>query len=363
MSYLSRIAATYMDTILSEEELIYYAKHILLPGVGAIGQKKLKASRVLVVGAGGLGCPVLQALVGAGVGRVTIVDGDAVTLGNLPRQWLFDANNIGVNKARAAAEILMARNPFIQISAVENPLHEVNAQTLIAEHDLVVDATDELEARYLVDRVCADLDRPWIHGALYRDSGQVCVFWDHCGASYTQLYPEKSQAPDCASAGVLGATASMIGNMQAQEAIKLITGNALPSIGVIRVFNTVNFDLSEMTLPKIRLPALITADLPEDHDYTIGWEQLEQRLSIGEPFRIIDLRSPKAFGEGHFSGAENSSIESILGDLSKFDPSGNCIFYCEEGSLSGLLVNALRSRGLKECFNLQGGYRIRTGSH
>ncbi|MEM7790923.1 MAG: ThiF family adenylyltransferase, partial [Verrucomicrobiota bacterium] len=99
MSYLSRIAATYKDTILSEEELIYYAKHILLPGVGAIGQKKLKASRVLVVGAGGLGCPVLQALVGAGVGRVTIVDGDAVTLGNLPRQWLFDANNIGVNKA------------------------------------------------------------------------------------------------------------------------------------------------------------------------------------------------------------------------------------------------------------------------
>ncbi|MEM1223979.1 MAG: HesA/MoeB/ThiF family protein, partial [Verrucomicrobiota bacterium] len=319
MSYLSRIAAAYNDTILSEEELIYYARHVLLPGIGSDGQKKLKTARVLVIGAGGLGCPVLQALAGAGVGWITIMDGDVVTLGNLARQWLFETKNVGANKARSAAEVLGDRNPFIEIRAVEAMLKASNAEALIAGHDLVVDATDQLEARYLIDTVCARLDRPWVHGALYRESGQASIFWQRANASYAALYPEKTEAPDCASAGILGATASMIGNMQAQEVIKLITGSAVPAIGVIRIFNTMNFEVRQMKLPGIRKPEVFEVDQPEEMDHTIEWEHLEQRISIGERFKIIDLRSPEIFAESHFSGAENLSFESILSDLPKLD--------------------------------------------
>lgn len=356
MSYLPRIAGDYLDSILSSEELSYYARHLLLPGIGAKGQQKLKTARVLVVGAGGLGCPVLVALIGAGVGQLTIVDGDVVSIGNLARQWLYAMKDVGQNKSSAARAVLSARNPFVRIDVVEQMFDAGNAESLVAAHDLVVDATDDAEARYLIDSVCAKQDRPWVHGALYREGGQVAVFWDRCAARYTGLYPQKSAAPSCAGAGVLGATASMIGNLQAMEVIKLITGSAQPAIGSLRVMDTTSQKLSQLVLPGIHMPELLEDAVFNPGTFGIEVESLHQRISIGESFRVIDVREPARYDEGHLPGAENCPLEELLNDPSIADTADKVLLYCEEGAISALLADALRSRGLQRVFNLVGGY-------
>ncbi|MEM8867868.1 MAG: HesA/MoeB/ThiF family protein [Verrucomicrobiota bacterium] len=362
MSYLKRIAASYQDAHLSDEELSYYSRHLLLPGIGGAGQKKLKAARVLVVGAGGLGCPVLEALVGAGVGTITIVDADTVSMTNLARQWLYSSADVGASKVKTAKEVLSARNPFIRIETVDVMLDPENAEALIATHDLVVDATDTVVARYLIDLVCAKLDRPWVHGALYRGSGQVSVFWERCHALYAGLYPQKSSAPSCAGAGVLGVTASIIGNLEAQEVIKLITGNAMPSVGLLRIFDTTQLQLSHMQLPGITCPERFEAEQTM-HDFSMDRDELEQRLSIGERFRITDLRPAESYARGHLPDAENVSLESLLSALPEMDPELDWILYCEEGSMSALLVDALRGRGYDKAYHLCDGYRALVGSY
>lgn len=356
MSFLQRIHEAYLTERLSQTELSRYARQLLLPGIGTSGQLKLKAARVLVVGAGGLGCPVLQALAGAGVGRITVMDPDAVDHSNLARQWLHGIEDIGENKARSAAEALRRQNPCIKIDAAEVALAAGNAATFIGAHDIVIDATDDLGVRYTIDAVCAELDRPWVHAALYRERFQVAVFWARHAARFADLYPQRAEAPDCASAGVLGATAALAGNWQAWEAIKLITGGYTVDLGVIASVHAPGMEVS-----KFRLPAAKTLPPPGVAASPTGvgaWspDRVRQACSIHEPVVWVDLRNRSGGAAGLLPGAVHIPPEAILED-SRCLPSGRTVcFICENGLVSGLLAAAINATGCDTLVaHLEGG--------
>lgn len=354
MSYLPRIAQTYADLELTREELAYYARHILLPGIGTVGQRKLKAARVLVVGAGGLGCPVLQALAGAGVGRLTVVDGDEVAVSNLSRQWLHRYVDAGQNKAESAAQSLRELNPMIEVVAHAEMLSLENAKALVEAHDLVIDATDDLLARYWIDDVCAELNRPWVHAALYRERSQLSVFWESCGATFRKLYPEPSEAPSCAGAGMLGATASVVGNLQALEAIKLITASAAPKVGQLVSLDAAGLAIQSFQLPEISQPSPIADVAAVDEGLRV--EALQQALSIHQPLQLLDLRSRAQYDAGSIAGAIHCSAEQIL-EVGLPETSGrDTLLFCQEGTISQILVDALKHRHHGQLEHLSGGY-------
>jgi adenylyltransferase/sulfurtransferase len=357
MSYLSRIAQNYESIELSGEELAYYARHMLLPGIGLVGQRKLKSARVLVVGAGGLGCPVLQALAGAGVGRLTILDGDTVSISNLSRQWLHRYADTGQNKAVSAQRTLCELNPLIEIVAEPEMLSPGNAEALVEAHDLVIDATDDLHARYWIDDACAALDRPWVHAALYRDRAQLSVFWAKCGATFRKLYPEPSGAPSCSGAGMLGATASPVGNLQALEAIKLITGNAAPKIGELVSFDAAGLSLQSFKVPGVTEPSSLPDAEVQASACGMSVESLRQALSIHEPLQLLDLRSLTEFERGTIDGAIHYPAERVLEEGLPENNAGKVVLICEEGLISGILADAL-SRKEQVVYYLEGGLRV-----
>lgn len=359
MSYIARIADSYNKASLTREELAYYLRHILLPGVGFAGQCKLKQARVVVIGAGGLGCPALQALAGAGVGRLTIVDADLVSLSNLSRQWLHSVERVGSNKALSARDKLLAINPFIEVDAIPEMLTQANAPSIIGNNDVILDATDNLEVRYLIDDICAELDRPWIHAALYRDSAQMTVFWASCGASFRKLYPQPAEAPSCSEAGMLGASASLVGNLQALEVIKLITGQGRPEVG-----RYINVDSKELKIRSFDLPEVSAPALAINHDEVEGncrihVDELIQSRSINEPIVLVDVRSISEFDKRSLEGSIHCSADAILESTSwhRDYADSKVVLICEEGLVSSILANAMQGEANGQVFFLEGGIR------
>lgn len=352
MSYIERIARQHPDTVLEPAELAYYARHLLLPGIGVAGQKMLKNARVLVVGAGGLGCPALQALAGAGVGSISIIDGDSVSRSNLSRQWLHSMKTVGQNKALSAKAALADLNPFIEIEAFPEMLDASNAVERIAASDLVIDATDDLAARYCMDDVCADLDRPWIHGALYRETAQMTVFWGRYGARFRDLFPEPSDGPSCSGAGMLGASASMIANLQAMEAIKLITGQGIPEIGTLCTLQTTNLRLERFQIANVALQRFEAPGAASDGcARAIDPVELKQWISIHQLPTILDLRSEHPDG---LPGAIACSDASLLEDGIPPSETEIILLVCEEGTLSELLAQAFSQSETRVAY-LEGG--------
>lgn len=361
MSYIDRISKAYLDHELSPEELAYYARHILLPGIGIAGQRKLKAARVLVVGAGGLGCPALQALAGAGVGQVTVVDGDTVSISNLSRQWLHRFADDGGNKALSAVASLRALNPFAEYHAEAGMLSRDNARAQVARHDLVVDATDDLSVRYWIDDACAEWDKPWVHAALYRENAQLSVFWASCGSRFRKLYPDPSEAPSCSGAGMLGATASVVGNLQALECVKLIVGQAVPAIGQLAVLDAAGLNLQSFRLPQVELPPIFADDSPPSHGMLP--ERLRQALSIHEPLQLLDLRSRADYEASSIPGALHYPAEKILEQGLPGGEATKSVLFCEEGILSSMLVDALHHKNEEAIAHLEGGFAAWRKSH
>lgn len=355
MSYLDRIAQAAPSLELSREELAYYARHILLPGIGISGQRKLKAARVLVVGAGGLGCPVLQALAGAGVGRLTVVDGDLVSISNLSRQWLHRFEDDGGNKALSAVAALRELNPFVELVAEPTMLSPENVQALVGSHDVVIDATDDLGVRYWIDDACADLDKPWVHAALYRENAQLTVFWARFGSRFRKLYPEPGDAPSCSGAGMLGATASVVGNLQALECMKLIVGHARPHLGQLHVLGAASFSLQSFRLPDVAEAPVIEAEPTEPHQGLLP-ERLQQAISIHESIQLLDLRSRTAFRAGSIAGAIHCPAEQLLESGLPESRSPRVVLFCEEGLVSSMLVEALSPRTTARLEHLDGGF-------
>lgn len=354
MSYIERIANAHAEVSFSQEELVFYARHLLLPSVGTEGQQKLKAARILVVGAGGLGCSALQGLAGAGVGHISVIDGDNIELSNLARQWLHSSKDLDCNKAESAKRSIIRLNPYLQVESFCDMLTQTNAETLIASHDLVIDATDDMHVRYLIDAVCAKFNRPWIHAALYRNKGQVCALWDSHGASFKTLYPNKNEAPSCVEAGILGASASLIANIQVLEAIKFITGCEQPQLGTIISVDSFNHKHEYFNLPNVKQPKLIESKT-KTSNHTCSAEDLRQRLSISEPVRLIDIRSIQLHRKSTIEGSERMDVDHLL--KADFSKEKRVVIYCEEGSISELIVDALRSQNRKTVYHLEGGFQ------
>ena len=356
MSYLLRVSKNFSSSDLTPAELSYYAKQILLPGFGIVGQRKLKVARVLVIGAGGLGCPVLQSLAGAGVGHISIVDGDNVSISNLSRQWLHRYEDRDENKAISAAKSLFQINTFIKLEAHPVMLDHTNARELIKSHDLVIDATDGLDARYLIDDVCADLNCPWIHAALYKDKAQITVFWDIYGASFRKLYPEPSIVPSCSETGILGAYASLIGNMQAIEAIKIITGMTVPIVGELITFDIGKSNTNKYYSPDVKQPYLYNEAYECNSDYSLSVKAVEKSVISNDRFTILDIRDKSKFEENCFDDAIYYPAERILEEGLDHINTAKILLICDEGPISALLANAM-NQSSKDVFYLEGGMR------
>jgi sulfur-carrier protein adenylyltransferase/sulfurtransferase len=240
--------------MLTKEELNRYARQILLPEIGLIGQEKLKSAKVLVIGAGGLGCPAIQYLAAAGIGTLGIVDFDVVQLSNLHRQILYNHQDINQNKAEVAANKIAHINPHVNSIVHALKVTSDNVHSILGDFDLVLDCTDNFAARYVIDKACAELKKPLVYGGIFRFEGQVSVF--HYGphpVGYADVFPENSEAQnalDCNAAGVLGTLPGIIGTMQAQEAIKIIVGAEEVLAGKIFVLNTLSSEIVILQIPQ-----------------------------------------------------------------------------------------------------------------
>ena len=359
MSYLLRVSKNFNSSDLTSAELSYYAKQLLLPGIGITGQRKLKVARVLVIGAGGLGCPILQSLAGAGVGHISIVDGDDISISNLSRQWLYRYEDKGKNKAISATKRLFEINNFIKLDAHPTMLDHANARKLIKSHDLVIDATDGLDVRYLIDDFCADLNCPWIHAGLYKYKAQLTVFWNTYGASFRKLYPEPTIAPSCSETGILGAHASLIGNMQAIEAVKIITGMSMPRIGELITFDLEKNNLHRFYNPEVKPPKLHSDDFDCNSEYTVSIKALQKSIISEDRFTILDIRDKKKFDENCIDNAIYYPAERILEEGLDHISTKKILLICEEGLISAMLSNAMNQQS-KDIFYLEGGMQAWT---
>jgi adenylyltransferase/sulfurtransferase len=239
--------------MLTKEEIKRYSKQILLPGIGMKGQELLKNARVLVVGAGGLGCPALQYLAAAGVGSIGVVDFDVVDETNLQRQVLFTMDDIGRPKAIIAAERISKLNPFIQLETVNRKLETDNAAELISRYDIIVDCSDNFETRYLINDACVLLDKPFVYGGIYKFEGQLAVFNFKLGPTYRCAFPEmhpEETLSNCSITGVIGTLPGAIGTMQANEVIKMITNVGEVCSGKILHLNALTNAIAEIKIER-----------------------------------------------------------------------------------------------------------------
>lgn len=290
---------------LTKEEILRYQRHLTLPGFGEAAQLRLKSARVLMIGAGGLGCPVLQYLAAAGVGTLGIVDDDVVSGSNLQRQILFTDADVGQPKAVAAAARLKAMNPMVNCEVHAKRLTVDNALDLVGAYDLVIDGSDNFATRYLVNDACVLAGKPLVYGALYTFQGQASVFNYKGGPTYRCLFPEPpdpKDAPNCAEIGVLGVLPGLIGVIQATEAIKVLCGIGQPLSGRLMLFDAL--EMRQQIVRFERVPAL--AEVTElraiqyacaaepthagESDDEMSVEALETRLGGDAPLQVIDVR-------------------------------------------------------------------------
>ena len=357
---------------LSRSDLVRYGRHLLLPDIGLAGQERLKASSVLVVGAGGLGSPAALYLAAAGIGRLGIADDDDVSLSNLQRQVIYGTADVGSPKAARATLRLRDLNPGVRVEPIQIRISADNAVSLVAEYDVVVDATDNFEARYLLADVSARTGRPIVYGAVHGFEGQVSVFGLPGAPCYRCLFPVPPPAhlaPSCGEAGVLGAATGVVGSMQAVEAVKLITGAGVPLAGRLLMmdllagrFETLEFPVDPacpacgMTVihPLGRDEPAVCAAASVPDVKSISAEELDRRLRSGAPFQLIDVRRPHEAQIASIGGRviPESEIEMRLGELNARQP---IVLYCRSGIRSARSARVLMDRGFEDVVHLAGG--------
>ncbi len=357
----------------SNDELERYSRHLLMPEFGKAGQVRLKASGVLVVGAGGLGCPALSYLTAAGVGHIGIVDDDVVERSNLHRQVLYGEGDLGQPKARRAAEKLSKLNPHVRFSIFNTRLTSENALKLIENFDIIIDGTDNFPTRYLINDACMMLDKPYVYGSIYRFEGQISVFnykysdGTH-GPQYRDLFPKPPPpglAPNCAEGGVLGVLPGIIGSMQASEAIKILSGIGEPLAGRMFIIDTLSFETRIIKLPKShgQKPPEKLIDYEdfcglgnqiskEVREVTV--QELNEMMKKRQKFQLIDVREPHEHDLVNIGGIliPPSKIRVNLDKISTSEP---VILYCKTGIRSARAVVELQKAGFRNIAHLQGG--------
>ena len=365
---------------LSETERLRYSRHLLLGEVGLEGQQRLRAARVLIVGAGGLGSPAALYLTAAGVGRIGLIDGDHVDLSNLQRQILFDSASIGAPKAETARRRLLQLNPEIEVIAHAEELRAANAAQLLAQYDLVLDGSDRLTTRYLVNDACVLHRKPLVSAAVHRFEGQAMSYVPGQGPCYRCLFSSNSEGlvPNCAEAGVLGVLPGVMGTLQATEAIKLITGIGTPLVGRLLTYDALELRFREFRFarrddcavcgdhPTITTlqdaPELCAADIAGLQQYTAA--QLQQLL--GDPRRaaelcLIDVRDASEYASGHLRQSCNIPLAELSTRLMEFRGPGQPVFVCLSGIRSLRACALAVAGGIQRPGHLIGGLRLWTG--
>jgi molybdopterin/thiamine biosynthesis adenylyltransferase/rhodanese-related sulfurtransferase len=363
---------------LTRDELVRYSRHLLLDEFGMAGQEKLKAARVLCVGAGGLGSPAALYLAAAGVGTIGLVDFDVVDVTNLQRQVLYATSDVGRPKLEAAADRLRGMNPHVAIEAHAVTLSAANALELIAAYDVILDGTDNFTARYLVNDACVLAQRPNAYGSIFRFEGQASVFAAPGGPCYRCLHPEPPPpglVPSCAEAGVLGVLPGIIGMIQATEAIKLLTGIGEPLIGRFVIYDALRMRFRELKLrrdpqcaicgdhPTIRAlqeyEGYCTPAAPAGTGHGTAMDitvtELKARMDRGDAPRLIDIREPHEHAICTIPGAELIPAAQFIQRLGEFDPAAEIVVHCKSGGRSGRAVDMMKARGFTNARNLTGG--------
>jgi adenylyltransferase/sulfurtransferase len=370
---------------LSHAEVKRYSRHLIMPEVGLDGQRRLKASSVLCIGAGGLGSPAALYLAAAGIGRLGIVDFDVVDFSNLQRQVLHGTPDVGRPKLDSARARLTALNPEITIDAYDTPLTSKNALDLFAGYDLVLDGTDNFPTRYLVNDACVLLGKPNAYGSIFRFEGQASVFAVKDGPCYRCLYPEPPPpglVPSCAEGGVLGVLPGVIGTIQATEAIKVLLGIGEPLVGRLLVYDALRLRFRELKLRKDpdcpvcgtrpTISALIDYDqfcgvapaptpaaavaAPHDTDaMEITPLHLKARLDRGDDLVLLDVREPHEEQICVIRGSTLIPLGDVPRRLDEIDRGRDLVVYCRSGVRSGRAVQFLRRQGFDRAVNLTGG--------
>jgi molybdopterin/thiamine biosynthesis adenylyltransferase/rhodanese-related sulfurtransferase len=360
-------------SLAGKTDLRRYSRHLLIPEVGLAGQEKLAAARVLVVGAGGLGSPVLAYLAAAGVGRIGIVDDDAVDVTNLQRQILYETADVGKSKAATAAERLHALNPQIALDVLPVRLDAGNAREIVRLYDVVVDGTDTFAARYLINDACVLEGKPDVYGSIFRFDGQVSVFGTKGGPCYRCLYPEPPPpelVPNCAEGGVLGVLAGMIGTWQASEALKLVLGIGTPLIGRLMLVDALDARVREVRLA--RDPACpICGDAPTIRDVSaapgapenaadpaaaeIAASELDALLAQDPQARLLDVREPHEAVLGAPEGTVSLPASELEARMHELDPTAHYVVACRVGAKSRWAARRLRDAGFGDVRHLRDG--------
>src|SRR5215470_13133312 len=365
---------------LTNDEVKRYSRHLIMPEVGVDGQRKLKAAKVLCIGAGGLGSPVAMYLAAAGVGTIGIVDFDVVDFSNLQRQILHGTPDVGRSKLASAKDRLNAINPEIEIRTHEAALSSENAMQLFEPYDVIVDGTDNFPTRYLVNDACVLLGKPNVYGSIFRFEGQASVFAMKDGPCYRCLYPEPPPpglVPSCAEGGVLGVLPGLIGVIQATETMKLIMGIGEPLIGRFLIYDALRMRFRELKLRKD--PDCPVCGTHPTVTQLIDYEQfcgiapappepvtvnnateitsveLKQRLDRGDVLKIVDVREPNEYQINRIPGSTLIPLGDIPKRYTELNPDDEIVVQCKVGGRSAKAADFLRSVGFKRVLNLKGG--------
>jgi molybdopterin/thiamine biosynthesis adenylyltransferase/rhodanese-related sulfurtransferase len=359
---------------LTVDEVRRYSRHLIIPEVGMIGQKRLKNAKVLCVGAGGLGSPALLYLAAAGVGTLGIIDFDVVDESNLQRQVIHGQSDIGRLKAESARDSVAEINPLVKVNLHTDRLDSTNALEIFSGYDLIVDGTDNFATRYLVNDACVLLGKPYVWGSIYRFEGQVSVFWEEHGPNYRHLYPEPpppGMVPSCAEGGVLGILCASIGSVMVTEAIKLITGIGEPLVGRLMIYDALEMEYRTVRVRRDPNAPTITELIDYEafcgavseeavdavRESTISVKDLKEMIDAGKSFALIDVREPNEFEIVSIPGATLIPKGEFLSGaaLSKLPQDRQVVLYCKSGMRSAEALAVTKGAGFADAVHVGGG--------
>jgi adenylyltransferase/sulfurtransferase len=361
---------------LSSDEVERYSRHLIIPEIGAIGQRRLKNAKVLVIGAGGLGSPALLYLAAAGVGALGIVDDDDVELSNLQRQIIHGVADVGRPKIESARDAISALNPLVDVRLHNVRLDASNALELFAGYDLILDGADNFATRYLVNDAAAILGKPYVWGSIFRFDGQVSVFWEKHGPTYRDLYPEAPPAgsvPSCGEGGVFGMLCAAVGSLMVTEAVKLITGVGQSLLGRLALYDALGGTWREIKVARDPAAERITeltdyeafcgiapaADAGTDHTVTATQlaTMLASRKAGLREFQLVDVRERGEYDIVHIDGSVLIPQGRILAGEAwpELPQDADIVFHCKAGTRSAAVLSAARAAGYERVSHLDGG--------
>ena len=365
---------------LSNDEVLRYSRHLILPEVGMEGQLKLKGASVLLVGTGGLGAPLALYLAATGVGRIGLVDFDVVDFTNLQRQVIHGTKDVGKPKIDSAMESMRDINPFVQLDRHEVALTSENALDIIKDYDIVVDGTDNFPTRYLVNDACVLLNKPNVYGSIFRFEGQSTIFATEGGPCYRCLYPEPPPpglVPSCAEGGVLGILPGVVGLIQATETVKLILGIGDSLIGRLMLYDALGMKFRELklrrnpecpvcgdhrTITKLidynqfcGIPSQPAPTEAPNVTTDIEPREVKAKQDHGDTFVLIDVREPHEFQIARIPGSVLIPLAEVGKRLGELNPDDDIVVHCKMGGRSAKACDVLRANGFTKVRNMTGG--------